>query len=50
MLQLGIAQEFAGQEDDAEKWYGRIVKEFAELARRQKAAGATPAWIRKARC
>ena len=40
MLQLGIAREFAGQEDDAKKWYGRIVQEFADSAAAKKAAGA----------
>jgi len=40
MLQLGIAQEFAGQEDQAKKWYGRIVKEFANSPAAQKATGA----------
>ena len=40
MLQLAIAQEFAGQEEEAVKWYGRIVKEFPKAAAAQKAAGA----------
>ena len=40
MLQLAIAQEFAGQEDTPKKWYGRIVKEFANTPAAQKAAGA----------
>jgi thiol-disulfide isomerase/thioredoxin len=40
MLQLAISQEFAGQEDDAKKWYIRIVKEFPESAAAKKAAGA----------
>ena len=35
MLQLGIAREFAGQEDDAKKWYGRIVRRISRLAGRQ---------------
>ncbi len=30
MLQLAISQEFAGQEDEAKKWYARIVKEFPD--------------------
>ena len=40
MLQLGIAREFAGQEDDAKKWYGRIVQEFPDSPAAKKAAGA----------
>ena len=40
MLQLAIAQEFAGREEDARKWYGRIVQGFAELPIARKAAGA----------
>lgn len=40
MLQLGIAQEFASQEDEAKKWYGRIVKDFAKSSAAQKAYGA----------
>jgi thiol-disulfide isomerase/thioredoxin len=40
MLQLAISQEFAGQEDEAKKWYGRIVNEFPDAAAAKKAAGA----------
>jgi thiol-disulfide isomerase/thioredoxin len=40
MLQLGIAQEFAGQDDDAKKWYGRIVNQFPKVSVAAKAAGA----------
>jgi thiol-disulfide isomerase/thioredoxin len=40
MLQLAIAQEFAGEEDAAKKWYGRIVKDFANTPAAQKANGA----------
>ena len=40
MLQLGIAREFAGQEEDAKRWYGRVVKDFAECPAAKKAAGA----------
>lgn len=40
MLQLAISQEFMGQEDDAKKWYVRIVKEFPDSAAAKKAAGA----------
>jgi hypothetical protein len=40
MLQLAISQEFAGQEDDAKKWYTRIVRDFPESMPAKKAAGA----------
>ena len=40
MLQLGIAQEFAAQEDNAKRWYRRIVAEFADSPAAVKAAGA----------
>jgi len=40
MLQIAIAQEFAGQEDQAKKWYARIVKDFGSMPAAQKAAGA----------
>ena len=40
MLQLAIGQEFAGQEDEAKKWYARIVDEFPDSPAAQKAAGA----------
>lgn len=40
MLQLAIAQEFAGQEEEAKKWYGRIVQGFPDTATARKAAGA----------
>ena len=40
MLQLAISQEFAGQEDDAKKWYVRIVREFPDSLAAKKAAGA----------
>jgi hypothetical protein len=40
MLQLASSQEFAGQEDEAKKWYGRIVREFADSPAATKAAGA----------
>ena len=35
MLQLGIAKEFGGQENDAKRWYGRIVAGVSRLAGRQ---------------
>ncbi len=41
MLQLAIAREFAGKDDDAVKWYERIVKDFAALPVAKKASGAT---------
>jgi hypothetical protein len=40
MLQLAIAQEFAGQDDDAKKWYARAAKEFPDLPAGKKALGA----------
>ncbi|MBX7166490.1 MAG: redoxin domain-containing protein [Pirellulales bacterium] len=40
LLQLAIAQEFAGQEDEAKKWFNRIVQDFPELPPAKKAAGA----------
>jgi thiol-disulfide isomerase/thioredoxin len=40
MLQLGISQEFSGQEEQAAKWYAQIVKDFPQSPAAQKAAGA----------
>ncbi|MFZ5830184.1 MAG: thioredoxin-like domain-containing protein, partial [Planctomycetota bacterium] len=40
MLQLGISQEFAGEEDTAKQWYQRIVKDFANSPQSLKANGA----------
>jgi len=40
MLELAMAQEFAGQEEDARKWYGRIVAEFPNSPSARKASGA----------
>lgn len=40
MLQLAIAQEFAGQEEECKKWYGRVAREFPASAAAKKAAGA----------
>lgn len=40
MLQLAIAQEFAGKEKDASAWYGRIIKEFSSTDLAAKATGA----------
>ncbi len=41
MLQLAIAQEFAGQEDEATKWFDQIVKKFPKHELAKKAAGAS---------
>lgn len=40
MLQLAIAEEFAGNESDATRWYQRIVKDFPDDRRAEKARGA----------
>ena len=40
MLQLAMAQEFAGQDEEAKKWYGEIRASFADSATAKKAAGA----------
>ena len=40
MLQLAIAQEFAGEEKEAKQWYGRIAKEFPAAPAGRKSAGA----------
>jgi thiol-disulfide isomerase/thioredoxin len=40
LLQLGIAQEFAGNEDKAKKWYGQLVSGFETTASATKARGA----------
>ena len=40
MLQLALAQEFAGEEKDANRWYTRIVEDFADSPISSKAAGA----------
>jgi thiol-disulfide isomerase/thioredoxin len=40
LLQLGIAQEFAGQEDKARKWYGELVSDFETTSQATKARGA----------
>jgi thiol-disulfide isomerase/thioredoxin len=40
MLQLGIAREYGGQDDEAKKWYERIGREFAGSPQAKKAAGA----------
>ena len=40
MLQLAVAREFAGQEDEAKEWYGKIVANFPQAQAAKKAAGA----------
>ena len=40
MLQMAITQEYTGQEDDARKWYVRIVREFPDSPAAKKATGA----------
>ena len=40
MLQLAMDREYAGQDDDAKKWYDRIVSEFPDSPPAKKAAGA----------
>ncbi len=40
MLQLGMAHEFAGEDDKAVEWFGRVVAEFPNSPGAAKAAGA----------
>ncbi len=40
MLQLAIAQEFAGQEEEAKKWYNQIRTNFGDTGTAKKSAGA----------
>jgi thiol-disulfide isomerase/thioredoxin len=40
MLQLAMDREFAGQEEDAKKWYSRIVDDFSSSSAARKATGA----------
>lgn len=40
MLQLAVAREFAGQEDEAKGWYEKIVTSFPDAPAAKKAAGA----------
>ena len=40
LLQLGMAQELAGQDDEAVKWYGQAVQKFPQSAPGKKASGA----------
>jgi thiol-disulfide isomerase/thioredoxin len=40
LLQLGVAQEFAGQEEKAKKWYNQLVHDFDATPSATKARGA----------
>jgi thiol-disulfide isomerase/thioredoxin len=40
MIQLALADEFAGKDDEAKKWYQRVTKEFPASERAKKAAGS----------
>ncbi len=40
MLQLAMAQEFAGQDEEAKKWYGEIRTSFPDTNTAKKATGA----------
>jgi thiol-disulfide isomerase/thioredoxin len=40
MLQLAIAHEYSGDEDQAKKWYDEIVTRFPQASQSRKAAGA----------
>jgi thiol-disulfide isomerase/thioredoxin len=40
MLQLAMAQEFAGEEEKAIDWYGQVAKRFPQSTSAKKAAGA----------
>ncbi len=40
MLQLAMAEEFAGHDDEAVKWYSRIAGEFGDATVARKATGA----------
>jgi thiol-disulfide isomerase/thioredoxin len=40
MLQLAMYREYAGQEGEAKRWYGRIITEFAGTPAARKASGA----------
>jgi thiol-disulfide isomerase/thioredoxin len=39
MLQMAIAQEFAGEENEAKQWYGRVVQSFPNSPAAKKASG-----------
>ncbi len=40
LLQLGVAEEFAGQEEKAKKWYGELISSFDSSPSANKARGA----------
>ncbi len=40
LLQLGIAEEFAGNEKEAKQWYAQVVRRFPQAAAAAKAKGA----------
>ncbi|MGI9455395.1 MAG: redoxin domain-containing protein [Aeoliella sp.] len=40
LLQLGMAKEFAGEEEDAVQWYSKLAKNFASTDAGKKAIGA----------
>ena len=40
MLQIALAREFSGKDDEAKQWYSRITKDFATSDLAKKAAGA----------
>ena len=40
MLQLAIAQEFAGDDTNAVKWYSRVIQNFPKIAAAVKSEGA----------
>ena len=40
MLQIAIAKEYAGEEEEAKKWYAQVVDEFPTSAPAKKASGA----------
>ena len=46
MLQLAMAEEFAGQDDKAVKWYSRIAKDFADSPIAQSRSARNAAWNR----
>ncbi len=40
LLQLGMAEEFAGRQEEAERWYQKLASDFSSTPRGRKAAGA----------
>ncbi|MEM6329956.1 MAG: redoxin family protein [Planctomycetota bacterium] len=40
LLQLGMAEEFAGRTEQAQAWYGKLAKDFPSTPRGRKASGA----------